>query len=581
MGAQNYGENAWWRRLSRRRALAGGLSGAAAFAALAAGCSTSKSSKPASSASTNNTSGASGVAASAATPQPKKGGTLIDARFQVIVGRTMDPHIETPTSNKSRRQWYQGLLDYNVITLDLVPELAQKWEQPDQNTFVFHLQPGVKWHTKAPANGRALVADDVVFSLNRARTNDPKFVSRSLLDTVDQITAPDQTTVKMTTKQPDAVLLDKFASDALFMMNPETVAKAQKFATADEVVGTGAFVMKTLQDQVGCDSVRNPDYWKTGLPYLDAYSYKYFGDQQQAYAALLAKQVDVMQLVAEQIKDFIGRQPKGYQPNPAKAVVMGVSWQMPNMKKAPFSDARVALAMRLLADYQELRDQHGRAFFPNAEYGSVLSNALDKWDLTLDEYGKLIFFQQPKDAAVKQGMDMLSAAGYSKDKPLSFEMTVHINEGDQLPAPLAELIQAQWKKFSGGAVDAQIKVVNGPQSTAQRVNGTFTYTLDNDAGAIDDPDAFFEIIRTGGSRNYTSFSDPEIDALVAKQRVTFDPTQRIAVVKQAVQLLAQRSPTVVPYRTFYLNGTTARMHNYLQEGGVTMGQEYESIWVDA
>ena len=562
--------------LSRRRALAGTFTGAAGLAALAAGCS-STTHKPA----TSPANGAAGPAGSPAAAQPKHGGTLVDGRFQILTGRTMDPDIETPTSNSARRHWYQGLLDYNISTLELVPELAQKWEQPDQASYLFHLQQGAKWHNKPPANGRAFTADDAVFGLNRVRTNDPKFTSASLLSSVDQISAVDPATMRLTTKHPDAVLLAKAASDGMLLMNPEVVAKAQKFVTPDEVVGTGAFILKSLQDEVGADSVRNPDYWKAGLPYLDGHSYKYFGDPQQQYAALLAKQLDMAQLPGQQKDDYISRKGKGYVPKFAKLKIVNANWEMPNVKAKPFNDPRLTRAMRLLTDYQELRDAHGKAWLADAEYGSVLPTALDKWDFTPDEYAKLIFWQQPKDAAVKQALDLLSAAGYSKDKPFSFEFAIHVNAGDQQAPAMAQLIQAEWKKYSQGVVDAQIKILDGAQSTKARVTGQFSYSLDSDAGAIADPDAWFDIFHTGGSRNYSGFSDPEVDGLIDKQGQLLDAAQRQTTVKQIVQLLIDRSPMVMPYRGFGLDGEGARIHGHDTEGDVPLAQQYEHVWLDA
>src|SRR5262249_14274054 len=47
------------------------------------------------------------------------------------------------------------------------PHLAERWEQPDDTTYVFHLRQGVKWHNKPPLNGRELVAEDVKFTFDR------------------------------------------------------------------------------------------------------------------------------------------------------------------------------------------------------------------------------------------------------------------------------------------------------------------------------------------------------------------------------------------------------------------------------
>ena len=560
-------------RFSRRRMLGGALVGGAGLAAAMAGCGKSKTPTPPG----GNTGGAS-----PAKGQPKRGGTIVDGRFQVITGRSNDPAVETPVSNTSRRLWYQGLLGLNAVTLDVEPEVAQKWEQPDQKTYVFHLQPGVKWHDKPPAGGRALVANDVVASLNRSRTKDPKFVNASLLDTVDQITAPDPATVRITTTRPDAILLGKLGSDGLLLLAPDVVEKAQKFATPDEVVGTGPFILKTWEDNVGAQAVRNPAYWKPGLPYLDAFAFRYFGDLSAAYAALIAKQIDLALVTGDQKKDWLGRHPANYKPILARDDVATAGWLMPNVRKEPMNDARLPRALRLLTDYAEIHTAHGLVWFADSQYGSIFTNSLAKWDFTNDEYAKMLFWQTPKDAAIKQALDLLTAAGYSKEKPLSFETYVHVNSGDPRMPAQAQLIQDQWRKNSQGSVNINLKILDGPQSTAARAKGDFTFALENDAGAFSDPDAWLsQIFRSKASRNYSGFSDSEVDAMIDKEGATFDNAQRAALVKQIVQVMIERSPMVVTQRLFYMDGVTDRVQDYAPEVGVAIGRQYEHIWLSA
>ena len=46
--------------------------------------------------------------------------------------------------------------------LPIEPDLAERWEEPDDTTVVFHLRKGVKWHNKPPLNGREFVAEDEI-----------------------------------------------------------------------------------------------------------------------------------------------------------------------------------------------------------------------------------------------------------------------------------------------------------------------------------------------------------------------------------------------------------------------------------
>ena len=173
-------------RLSRRRLLrSSGLAGAGLATLAAIGCGNRA--PTASNAPSNSSSQAAG--------QPKRGGVLIyaggNAGSADTTGAGFDPDIQPQSQERSYSLFYERLLAYNLRTYAVEPEIAQKWEQPSPTEFLFHLQPGVKWQNKPPVNGRALTIDDVVWSLERARTNDPRFLSRSYLTLVDKIEAPD------------------------------------------------------------------------------------------------------------------------------------------------------------------------------------------------------------------------------------------------------------------------------------------------------------------------------------------------------------------------------------------------------
>ena len=71
-----------------------------------------------------------------------------------------DPHtISAVASMRMIGQIYNTLVDVDE-NLNVIPELATSWEQPDDQTYIFHLADNVTFH-----NGKPFTADDVVFSL--------------------------------------------------------------------------------------------------------------------------------------------------------------------------------------------------------------------------------------------------------------------------------------------------------------------------------------------------------------------------------------------------------------------------------
>jgi peptide/nickel transport system substrate-binding protein len=73
------------------------------------------------------------------------------------------------------------------------PDLAERWESPDDTTYIFHLRQGVKWHNKPPLNGRELVAEDVKFTYDRFLT-EPGNPNRYMLDPVERVEVVDRYT---------------------------------------------------------------------------------------------------------------------------------------------------------------------------------------------------------------------------------------------------------------------------------------------------------------------------------------------------------------------------------------------------
>lgn len=280
---------------------------------------------------------------------------------------------------RTSRLHYQGLLTY-----DPVPELAARWEQPSQTEYIFTLQPGVKWHHKPPANGRPFTMDDVVFNLERMQSRDPFILTRSSLETVEKFEARDSRTLRVTMKEPDASFLVKLSADNMLFIAPEVLERfGGRLQAGESVIGTGPFILTSVQEQVGAPYVRNPDYWQAGLPYLDEVRTVYFGDDMTAWAAFLGGQGEVVQGPGTEVKNYIARQGRNYSPGWFAGDQGTLSFAQ--MKKKPFDDLRVVKALRLLHDHEEfLRAQEldtGRG-----RNGSIFVAALHQWDLSHEEY---------------------------------------------------------------------------------------------------------------------------------------------------------------------------------------------------
>jgi len=72
--------------------------------------------------------------------------------------------------------------------------------------------------------------------------------------------------------------------------------------------------MKTVEENVAAEYVRNPDYWKPGKPYFEGFRTRHFPGNQTGYSAFLAGEVDVALLAGTDTKAYIDKQGPGFTP---------------------------------------------------------------------------------------------------------------------------------------------------------------------------------------------------------------------------------------------------------------------------
>src|SRR5581483_12397641 len=105
---------------------------------------------------------------------PKRGGTL---SLRLWDPPHWDPHLTVSykthiaySFTHSRLVKHRAGPGIQPGTFPIEGDLAESWTQPAENTYVFKLRRGVRWHNKPPVNGRELTADDVRYSVERFLT---------------------------------------------------------------------------------------------------------------------------------------------------------------------------------------------------------------------------------------------------------------------------------------------------------------------------------------------------------------------------------------------------------------------------
>ncbi len=199
----------------------------------------------------------------------------------------------------------------NLMQLDFDfqphPELAESWEISDDGlTYTFHLRQDVTWH-----DGTPFTAADVEFTFremtcqlhNRAKTWCPR---------VDSFATDGDHTFIINMKEPFAPLLTILAD-----YNSGTLIRARHVYEGnvdkdnphllEPVVGTGPFVFSKWVRGSHIELVRNENYFKPGLPYLDRVVIQFLPDEAGRLAALENGDIDMLHsyiLPYERVKQF-------------------------------------------------------------------------------------------------------------------------------------------------------------------------------------------------------------------------------------------------------------------------------------
>jgi len=231
-----------------------------------------------------------GTAPARAQDAPVRGGTVVAA----IVSDPghLNPAITTSGATHAASELlYNGLLGRDERG-EPVPELAESW-QIEQGGIVyrFRLRDGVKWHDGAP-----FTAADVKFTFEEVLVKYHARTRASMGAVLAGIEAPDDRTVVFRFKQPYAPLLYQLdATEApIVARHVYQGTDPQTNPANSNPIGTGPFKLVSYTKGTEIRLVRNPTYFKAGLPHLDGLVMRIIPDLAVQVLALENGEVDFL-----------------------------------------------------------------------------------------------------------------------------------------------------------------------------------------------------------------------------------------------------------------------------------------------
>jgi peptide/nickel transport system substrate-binding protein len=230
--------------------------------------------------------------------------------------------------------------------LNLSPELAESFElSSDYHSLKFNLRKGVLFHT-----GRELTSDDVKWEIERS--NDAKVSSgvlRAFRILLTSVETPDRYTVVVRSEQPWPAVADYV--HVLNILDQQTMAAPDAKL---HPVGTGPFKLQEYVQGDHLSLVKNANYWKPGLPYLDGIRFQIFADPQSMLLAFEAGQLDAVD--TPPIRDT-ARYQKDTNYNVVLNNIAGDSYVITfNTTQAPTDNKMLRQAMSYALDRQRIAD---------------------------------------------------------------------------------------------------------------------------------------------------------------------------------------------------------------------------------
>jgi peptide/nickel transport system substrate-binding protein len=508
------------------------------------------------------------------TEQAVRGGTL--RSIGGPIGSLLDIHrTNTPWESAGIWHWAGNFLMRFKATEPFTPEPDLAANDPeitdDGLTLTFKLRAEAKWQQKAPANGRAVTAEDVKATFERIKGLGAQSPRSGNYVNVDSIQAIDATTVQFKLKAPQADLLSAM-SDQYDLIIPQEIAArgAEAIRGVEDVVGSGPYELVSFEAGQRFSMRRRADgYWKPNTAWVDAWEVVNQVDEQQRANALRAGQADSTDLPALLAQQFVDDDNFNVSraPNPTRECLLI------NHKKSPYDNPMVRKALWMAIDRKQVYET---VYGGGGIAGGPMTPAAAFWVLPEDELAKLPGFRD-RATELKEAKAMLSAAGmadgFSDTVLTATAFNVNL-VNDVIVSNLREIgvnlttenVGTDFAVFLGREVRREYNLastlfLSGPYPDAQ----LFIY---HHTGAA-------------GSRNYGDFGTPELDAKLDRQRTIYDNEERRPLVYEIQRdIINNPGPAWIGSRIGF-GVSAAKVQNVTATPFLAGYDDAENVWLKA
>ncbi|MDP3012972.1 MAG: peptide ABC transporter substrate-binding protein, partial [Candidatus Subteraquimicrobiales bacterium] len=420
-------------------------------------------------------------------------------------------------------------------------------------TVTYKIKKEAKWD-----DGTPITSKDVKFTWKTIMNKKWKIISITGYDKIEKIETPDDKTVKIVFKEPYAPWKDLFTGS--YFILPKRALEDKDFNTVmnrEILFAAGPFKFKEWKSGDSITLVRNENYWGEHLAYLDSVTFKYIPETTTQLAQFKTGEVDFIYPppdvdLLEQLK---------VQPNTVVLVKAGTVWEHIAFNNADehLKDVRVRKAIAYGINREAIAEDvmkgqvkplHSIIVPEQKNYYTstweVYKSDPDKAELLLKEAG----YAKRADGIYAKGGKKLS---------LTFSTTA----GNVARERIQQIVQSDLKKIG---IEIEIK-----NTEAGTYFGTWLPKGQYQIGQwawLASPDPGYTTLFAGDQipdkgQNYYRYVNDAVTKLWHKQDVTVDETERIKLIKEAQELMAEDCPFVPLYQRLEVIAHTNKLHGPL------------------
>lgn len=486
--------------------------------------------------------------------------------------QSLDPHkIEGVPESNVNRDLFEGLV-IGDLNGHPVPGVAESWDNKDFKVWTFHIRKDAKW-----SDGSPVTAQDFVYSWQRLA--DPKtaspyasYLQYGHVANVDEIIAGkkpatdlgvkaiDDKTFEVTLSEPVPYFYKLLVHPSVSPVPKATIEKyGEKWTQPANIVTNGAYKLKDWVVNERIVLERNTNYWDNAKTVINQVTYLPISSEVTDVNRYRSGEIDMTynNMPIELFQKLKKEIPKEVHVDP----YLCTYYYEINNQKAPFTDVRVRTALKLALDRDIIVNKvKNQGDLPAYSYTPPYTDGM-----------KLVepeWFKWSQDKRNEEAKKLLAEAGYTADKPLTFNLLYNTSD---LHKKLAIAVASIWKKNLG----ANVKLENQEWKTFldSRHQGTFDVARAGWCADYNEPTSFLNTMLSDSSNNTAHYKSPAFDKIIGDTLQVTDEAKRAELYAQSEQQLDKDSAIVPVY--YYVNARLVKPW----VGGYTGKDPLDNIYV--